>query len=226
MMHHATTFAADGVEIRRAIIHTAQLAEISTEVSLDHEILRRTGIRNLEKKFPSIARVAADPSVLSIAAALLGKPANLVRALFFDKTADRNWSVPWHQDRTVTLNQRVEMPGWGAWTLKDGVHHVQPPRSVLDQMVTIRVHVDDQDRSAGCLSVVPGSHRLGILSHEDIDHTVVHATTMDCMVRAGDALIMHPLILHASSRSRNLGHRRVVHLEYSSFPLPTGVSWA
>src|SRR5262249_10910215 len=106
------------------------------------------------------------------------------------------------------------------------VHHVQPPRAVLDQMVTIRVHVDDANTEAGCLSVVTGSHRLGILSDEAIDRAVMGATTKDCIVNAGDAVIMHPLILHSSPKSRSLGHRRVVHLEYSSYDLPPGVGWA
>ena len=103
------TFAADGVEIRPAVLRSRQIACIQEEVSVDHEVLRRTGIRNLEKKFRSIAQVAADASVLSIAASLLGKTPRLVRALFFDKTGERNWFVAWHQDRTVTLNQRFEI---------------------------------------------------------------------------------------------------------------------
>src|SRR5258708_38776205 len=62
------TFAADGFEIRPAVLRSQEIAYIQAEVSVDHEILRRTGIRNLKKKFRSIARVAADSSVLSIAA--------------------------------------------------------------------------------------------------------------------------------------------------------------
>jgi ectoine hydroxylase-related dioxygenase (phytanoyl-CoA dioxygenase family) len=64
----------------------------------------------------------------------------------------------WHQDRTVTLNRRIAMAGWGQWSQKDGVHHVQPPHAVLDQMVTIRLHLDDTDEAGGCLYVIPGSH--------------------------------------------------------------------
>jgi len=98
-------FSVDGVEIRRAVLTLEEMDNIKAEVSVDHEILRRTGIRNLEKKFSSIARVAASPPVLSVAASLLGKAPLLVRALFFDKTPQRNWFVAWHQDRTVTLNR-------------------------------------------------------------------------------------------------------------------------
>jgi hypothetical protein len=95
------SFSADGIEIRRAVLASEEINAIKAEVSVDHEILRRTGIRNLEKKFRSIARVAASPPVLSIAASLLAKTPHLVRALFFDKTPQRNWFVAWHQDQNV-----------------------------------------------------------------------------------------------------------------------------
>jgi hypothetical protein len=220
------TFATDGVELRRAVLSQAQIDEIKAQVCVGHEIFRRTGIRNLEKKFDSIARVAASRSVLSTAASLLGSTPRLVRALFFDKTRERNWSVAWHQDRTVTLNRRVQMPGWGKWSRKEGVHHAEPARAVLDHMVTIRLHVDAVDLEAGCLNVIPGSHRGGILSQDAIHRMARTATPLACVVAAGDAVVMHPLVLHCSMKSRRSSPRRVVHLEYSSYELPRGVRWA
>ena len=219
------SFATDGVEIRPAVLNAEQIEGIKAEVSLDHEILSRTGIRNLEKKFRSIAQVSASPSILSVAASLLGRTPYFVRALFFDKTPGRNWFVTWHQDRTVALNRRAEIPGWGPWTRKDGVHHVQPPLAVLEHMVTIRLHVDDADQQGGCLRVVPGTHLLGILSQGEIDEVVAASKPQACIVAAGDAVIMRPLLLHSSMKSRRLTHRRVVHLEYSSYELPSGICW-
>ena len=220
------SFATDGVEIHPGVLDAEQIEAIKAEVSLDHEVLRRTGIRNLEKKFRSIANAAASQPVLSIAKSLLDGTPRLVRALFFDKTRERNWFVAWHQDRTVALSHRVELPGWGPWTRKDGVHHVQPPLSVLEHMVTIRLHVDDADEEGGCLRVLPGSHRLGILTQEEIDRVVATSRPRDCAVDAGDALIMRPLLLHSSMKSRRLTHRRVVHLEFCSYGLRSGLSWA
>jgi ectoine hydroxylase-related dioxygenase (phytanoyl-CoA dioxygenase family) len=217
---------SDGIERRSGVLSAAQSATIQAEVSVDHEILRRTGIRNLDKKFRSIADIAASPSVLSIAASWLGRAPRLVRALFFDKTPSRNWSVAWHQDRTVTLNRRTDMHGWGPWTQKDGVHHVQPPRAVLEHMVTIRLHIDAADEEGGCLHVIPGSHRFGILAQHEIDQAAASKTARACPAAAGDALIMRPLILHSSAKSRRSAHRRVVHLEYSDYQLPPGTTWA
>ena len=220
------TITADGVTIRPAVLTLDEIDAIKAGVSVDREVLRRTGIRNLEKKFGSIARVAAAPSVLSIAASILGTTPGLVRALFFDKTPVRNWFVSWHQDRTVALNRRLKMPGWGPWTTKDGVDHVQPPLAVLNQMVTIRLHVDDADEEGGCLRVIPGSHRLGVLPQDEINRTVAAPKPKSCVVASGDAVIMRPLILHSSTKSRRHAHRRVVHLEYSGYELPAGLSWA
>jgi ectoine hydroxylase-related dioxygenase (phytanoyl-CoA dioxygenase family) len=220
------SLAAEGIEIRPSVLTFDEINSIKAEVSVDHQVLRRTGIRNLEKKFQSIAGVAASPTVLSIATSSLGGSSRLVRALFFDKTPERNWFVTWHQDRTVTVNRRVDMPGWGRWTRKDGVHHAQPPREALDHMVTIRLHVDDADEEGGCLYVIPGSHQLGVLAQAEIDRTVEVSTPLACVVKAGDAVIMRPLLLHSSVKSRRSAHRRVVHLEYSSYELPPGVCWA
>jgi ectoine hydroxylase-related dioxygenase (phytanoyl-CoA dioxygenase family) len=219
-------FATEGIEIRPSVLTFEEIEAIKAEISVDHEVLRRTGIRNIEKKFQSISRVAANPTVSSIAASLLGGVPQLVRALFFDKTPERNWFVAWHQDRTVAVNRRVEMPGWGPWTRKDGVHHAQPPREALDHMVTIRLHIDDADEEGGCLHVIPGSQQLGVLTQGEIDRVVAVSRPMACVVNAGDAVIMRPLLLHSSVKSRRASHRRLVHLEYSSYELPSGVCWA
>jgi ectoine hydroxylase-related dioxygenase (phytanoyl-CoA dioxygenase family) len=220
------SLATEGIEIRPSVLTFDEIDAIKAEVTVDHEVLRRTGIRNLEKKFRSIAKVAANPIVSSIANSSLGRSSRLVRALFFDKTLERNWFVGWHQDRIVTVNRRIELPGWGPWTRKDGVHHTQPPRQALEHMVTIRLHVDDADEEGGCLYVIPGSQWLGVLTQAEIDRAVEVSTPLACVVKAGDAVIMRPLLLHSSMKSRRPAHRRVVHLEYSSYELPSGVCWA
>jgi ectoine hydroxylase-related dioxygenase (phytanoyl-CoA dioxygenase family) len=205
---------------------SADILAVKAEVSLDNESLQRSGIRNIEKRFESIARLAASPAVLSIATSCLGAMPCLVRALFFDKTPDRNWFVAWHQDKTVTLNRRTDMAGWRPWSLRDGVCHVQAPCEVLNQMITIRLHIDPADEASGCLNVIPGSHRLGVVKQEAIGNIVARENSVPCVVGAGDAVIMRPHVLHSSGKSTGCAHRRVVHLEYSSFALPDGIYWA
>ena len=138
-------FEKDGVEIRRALISPDAINSVKVDIDLENDKLKKYGIRNLEKKFQSIAKLAKDEAILSIARNLLNNQVSLVRAIFFDKTPDKNWLVTWHQDKTVTLNKKIELEDWGPWSIKDEVHHVQPPVSVLDSMVTFRLHIDPSD---------------------------------------------------------------------------------
>jgi ectoine hydroxylase-related dioxygenase (phytanoyl-CoA dioxygenase family) len=104
--------------------------------------------------------------------------------------------------------------------------HVQPPIAVLNQMITFRIHLDDSSQANGCLKVLPKSHELGILDQNEIQEYVQHNRSVICEARSGSALVMRPHILHASSKAKNPSQRRVLHLEYSSFKLPSGISWA
>jgi hypothetical protein len=221
----AADFAEQGIEIRTGVLTEDTLRAIVVEIGAYREVSLRTGIRNAEKKFASIAGLTADPVLIGIARERLKQRPRLVRAVFFDKTPRRNWSIGWHQDRTVALDAKVELEGWGPWSRKDGVWHVQPPRVVLDSMVTIRLHLDPSDEQSGCIRVIPGSHRAGLVTQEDIERIVASSPSLACRVSAGDAVIMRPHVLHSSPRSVRGSHRRVVHLEYSDFELPSGLCW-
>ncbi len=93
-------------------------------------------------------------------------------------------------------------------------------------MVTFRIHLDVAERTNGCLKVLPRSHELGILDQNEIQEYVKHNRSVICEARSGSVLVMRPLILHASCKAKNPSQRRVLHLEYSSFKLPSGISWA
>jgi hypothetical protein len=64
---------------------------------------------------------AASEDMLSIVRPLAGERARPVRGLFFDKTADANWKVAWHQDRSIALRERHDLAGFGPWSNKAGV---------------------------------------------------------------------------------------------------------
>lgn len=222
----ALSFEKDGVEIRKALLPGEIIESVKSDIDLESAKLQKYGVRNLEKRFSSISRLAGDDELLSMARSLLNGSVSLVRALFFDKTPDKNWFVTWHQDKTVTLNKQTDTAGWGPWSIEDGVHHVQAPVSVLNKMVTFRLHIDPADEENGCLKVIPGSHKYGILKQTEIDELVSSSIAVPCVVEAGDAVIMRPHILHKSSKAKQPNHRRVVHLEFSSFELPDGAAWA
>ena len=126
---------------------------------------------------------------------------------------------------TIATRERVEHPGFGPWSVKDGIPHVQPPVELLEQMLTLRIHLDDADETNGALRVLPGSHRLGKLGAGQISEFRKTVTEELCTAAAGDALLMRPLLLHASSRSTSDRHRRILHIEYAAFPLPAGMRW-
>ncbi|MBI5800547.1 MAG: phytanoyl-CoA dioxygenase family protein [Verrucomicrobia bacterium] len=148
-----------------------------------------------------------------------------VRALYFDKSPDANWLVPWHQDLTLAVREHAKAHGFGPWSTKEGVPHVQPPVQLLEQMLAVRLHLDDADADNGALRVLPGSHRAGRLSPVRIQELRASQPEQLCVAAAGDALLMRPLLLHASSRSASTRHRRVLHLEYAAFALPPGLHW-
>jgi len=109
--------------------------------------------------------------------------------------------------------------------MKDGVQHVQPPREVLERMVSLRVHLDDCLEENGAIKFVPGSHSRGMLAPTDISE-LREGTSVCCAAQRGDVILMRPLILHSSSQSTNPDHRRVLHIEYAAQALPFGLEWA
>jgi len=120
----------------------------------------------------------------------------------FDKTASENWPVLWHQDLTIAVIEEKAATGYSIWSHKDGSPHVQPPVELLENMVTIRLHLDDATAANGALRVIPGSHCNGKISPNDIkSYHKEDVTTCECLT--GDVLLMSPLLLHSSQRSEN-----------------------
>jgi ectoine hydroxylase-related dioxygenase (phytanoyl-CoA dioxygenase family) len=177
------------------------------------------GARNI-LALPEVRTVARSPALMLVA----GMAA--VRGIFFDKTPAANWPVAWHQDLTLALATRNDTPGWTNWTVKRGINHVQAPADVLARMVTMRLHLDDCGEDNGALRVAPGSHGDGILGRAEIA-TRTKSSEVTVTAKAGDALFMKPLLLHASSPAREPSHRRVLHLEFAPADLlPPGLAWA
>ena len=215
-----------GVELMSGLISDALIQDVISEVNTLNASMPKYGIRNAEKKLPSILKIVNSTILIDEARKILGAEPKLVRAIFFDKTTEKNWLVPWHQDKTVTVNKKFNLEGWQPWTLKDDVIHVQPPVEVLNKMVTFRLHLDPTNDENGCLKIIPSSHRQGILKQQQIDEVVLKGKPVLCVADVGDTVIMRPHILHSSSKALLPQHRRIVHLEFSSFELPEGIAWA
>jgi ectoine hydroxylase-related dioxygenase (phytanoyl-CoA dioxygenase family) len=187
------------------------------QTALDIDV---TGIRHIDKKLNSVSAYLVSAEFSENTKCYLTPQHKLVRTILFNKTPDTNWYVTWHQDKTVSVSEKFDHPEWKNWSLKEGVLHVQPPLAVLENMVTIRIHLDDTTQDNGCLKVISGSHRYGLLSQEKINEIVAQNPSVYCEACTGDALIMRPHLLHASSKSIDPSQRRVLHLEFSDWVLP------
>jgi ectoine hydroxylase-related dioxygenase (phytanoyl-CoA dioxygenase family) len=162
----------------------------------------------------------------TVAASILGDRCRAVRAILFDKTEALNWSLGWHQDRTICVRARRKVQGFGSWTVKQGAHHVEPPFDLLATMVTLRVHLDEVLSDNGPLLIAPGSHRLGRVNEDSIEAAVSRCGIVACTARAGDVWLYSTPILHASQPSRRPERRRVLQVDYSADALPGALEWA
>jgi ectoine hydroxylase-related dioxygenase (phytanoyl-CoA dioxygenase family) len=173
---------------------------------------------------PVVRELAASEPVKQLTAALLGKDCFAVRGILFNKTPDANWKVVWHQDRTIAVRERKDVALFGPWSMKAGVQHVQPPALVMAEMLAIRLHLDESHEGNGPLRVIPGSHKAGYLSADEIA-SWRERPSVTCIVPRGGAMLMRPLLVHASSSSSKPEPRRVIHLEFAAADLPHGLEW-
>jgi ectoine hydroxylase-related dioxygenase (phytanoyl-CoA dioxygenase family) len=217
------TLSESGFEIVPSVLAEAEVEELRAVLNA-FDIA--PGHRQLMRRVPEVRALAVSEKIAALLEERLAARAVPVRSIFFDKTPEANWLVPWHQDLTIAVQERRDVSGYGPWSVKDGVPHVQPPASFLESMLTIRLHLDDCGETNGALRVIPGSHLRGRLSAAGIAEARSQQSEVLCSAGAGDALLMRPLLLHASSEARDVRHRRVVHLEYASAPLPEGLNWA
>ena len=212
----------DGAELRPAPLCAAELAAI--EVALSAIPAHRPGTRLASDPALS-ARLAAAGTIGRIAADHLGPDARPVRAILFNKSAAANWSLGWHQDRTIAVRGRIDTPAFSNWTIKSGVQHVEPPFALLERMLTLRAHLDTAGPDNAPLLISPGTHRLGRVPEAHIPRIVAHHGTHACIAARGDVWLYATPILLASDAARAPAARRVLHVDYSADALPGGLAW-
>jgi hypothetical protein len=155
----------------------------------------------------------------------LGNNAQPVRAILLDKRPGVNWSVGWHQDRTIAVRGRIDVPGFGPWSGKSGIDHVEPPFEYIEGMITLRAQLDACGSDNAPLMIIPGSHRLGRIPVKEVERIVSRREMVACLANAGDIWVYASAILHASNSANDPTHRRVLHVDYSTGRLPQGLEW-
>lgn len=191
---------------------------------LGDDLQGRPGRRLLLDAF-TVQMLTATGRIGAVAARFLGSTAQPVRAVLFDKTQAMNWMVAWHQDRTIAVRQRLDAPSFGPWSVKDGIIHVAPPIAVLEQMVTLRLHIDACDDDNAPLLIALGSHRLGQVASDAVEAAAGQRLVYACHADAGDVWAYSTPILHASARSVSDRRRRVLQIDYAAHTLPNGLEW-
>jgi ectoine hydroxylase-related dioxygenase (phytanoyl-CoA dioxygenase family) len=146
----------------------------------------------------------------------LSPSAIAIQAIAFDKTANTNWQVTWHQDLMFPFASHPQAADYTLSCEKDGVVYARPPLLVLEQLTAVRLHLDDCDEGNGPLKISPGSHQYGIVKSEEVVSLVQTHGEVTCLAREGEVILMKVLALHSSSKAIHPVHRRVLHIVYHS----------
>ena len=214
--------AVDGAERCRGVLTADELSLL--EDLFTRRLAKGPGTRLVGD--PVLSQLLEDGrSIDRIAQAKLGPAARPVRAVLFDKRQDANWSLGWHQDRTIAVREKVDCEGFGPWTRKAGITHVEPPFDYVERMVTLRVHLDPVDSDSGPLMIALGSHRMGRIPVEQVDEIAGRLGRFVCFADAGDVWVYPTAILHASDAVRTSKRRRVLQVDYAATELPGGLEW-
>lgn len=203
---------------------------------IDAVLNRRLGafVGGLAKGGPGSRRLLDEAWCTHLAGALRGDarlrsllPRNsvAVQCTLFDKSPTKNWLVALHQDLSIPVRDRVDGPECSGWSEKGGQLYVQPPVSVLDRLLAVRVHIDDCPADSGALRVVPHSHLEGRIDSERAEALRSQYGETVVPVARGGTLVMRPLLLHASSKATSLTPRRVLHFVFGPPGLPLGLEW-
>ncbi|VXB07788.1 MULTISPECIES: phytanoyl-CoA dioxygenase family protein [Chryseobacterium] len=231
LQNHKNSIIENGFTVINNIFSEDEIEKISEvirNIDTSKETFRKSedlfAIRQFLKEIPDVKEFIFNDNVKEIIKEIFGEKYFTVKSIYFDKPEKSNWYVAYHQDLTISVDKKVELENYGPWTTKQNQFAVQPPLEILENIFTIRIHLDDTDENNGALKVVPKSHSKGIYRPENIDWNV--ETENICSVEKGGLMIMKPLLLHGSNRTTNGKKRRVIHIEFSNKELPEVLSWS
>lgn len=231
LVKHDEQLASDGFTIIEDVYSDDEikvLLGIIDSVDSSNPTFRKSNdlfaIRQFLKEVPGIKPLIFTDKLYTLIRDLFGDGYFVVKSIYFDKPEQSNWFVAYHQDLTISVDTKAELPGYSSWTNKHNQFAVQPPVDILENNFTIRIHLDDTDENNEALKVVPGSHLDGVRRIEDLN--LSNQTEQVCKVKSGGVMIMRPLLFHASNRTTNNRKRRIIHIEFSKTMLPKEINWS
>jgi hypothetical protein len=131
-----------GFSIVEGVFTRSDMAQVLEGLSAVELQRTKAGARHV-LAVPVVQELALDPRMVKIATELVGLGAVPFRATLFDKSPSANWLVVWHQDTALPLRERFEDAAWGPWSSKAGVLYAHAPAWALEQVVALRVSLDD-----------------------------------------------------------------------------------
>ena len=133
----------------------------------------------------------------------IGEDVSVFRSMFMNKPAFWDQTLPWHQD----VGQ-----GWG---IDD------------NPTITIWLALDRATAANGCMQIVPGSHRHGVINEKHMlpaekeAEYVPPQQVMDLEVEAGEAVLLHNFLLHRSGENPTPDTRRAFSMTYMNAKVRT-----
>lgn len=149
------------------------LIENVTKNTSKNETFRKSqdlfAIRQFHKEIPETLDFIFNQNLKDIIEDIFGKGYFITKSIYFDKPEKSNWFVGYHQDLTISVNKKTEVENFENWTVKQNQFAVQPPREILENNFTIRIHIDQTTKDNGALKVINTSHSKGIVRIENVN---------------------------------------------------------
>jgi len=218
-----TQLQEKGFEIIENIYSEKELNEI-TKLIERQGVENKFGVRKFLFDKPKIAKKVFNENLIATIRNILPNCTKSIKSIYFDKPPNANWIVNWHQDLTINLKGKKDIQDYKNWRSNSERTIVQPNVELLENILTVRIHLDDCTKENGALRVIEKSHEQGVIEIKDWVKTKVGEERI-CELKKGGILLMKPLILHSSKRTENEKNRRVIHIEFCEMDLPEGLEW-
>lgn len=228
---YKTALAEHGFSVVNSVYSTDEIREIGMlleGLDTDNPIFRKSddlfAIRQFIKEIPAVKPLIFNDRLKEIITTIGGNNCFVIKSIYFDKPEKSNWFVSYHQDLTISVNEKAEIDNFTNWTKKHNQYAVQPDTEILESIFTIRIHLDDTTSENGALKVLDKSHLKSVFR---IDHLNLNEEKeVFCEVQSGSIMLMKPLLFHGSNKTTNDKNRRVIHIEFSNKKLPEGINWS
>ncbi|SFD80923.1 Ectoine hydroxylase-related dioxygenase, phytanoyl-CoA dioxygenase (PhyH) family [Paenibacillus catalpae] len=166
------------------------------------------GFHDVQYQDAAFTRAAIHANMAAVLSQLIGPNVQLHHSKMLVKPPENGAAFPLHQDAPYFPH-------------------------ATHSMLAASVHLDDSDMENGCLCVIPGSHKNGMMPHVGrhyLDHREYPITmATPCPAQAGDVLFFNYLTIHGSDINRSTRNRRNVLFQYRDpMDLPTAdvhVNW-